>query len=133
MTKTELEGYRRNLLELGKRLGGDFAAVAGEAFRTSGGEASGSLSNAPLHLADLGTDNFEQEMAVSLLENAGHTLEQIRAALECIAQGTYGRCQECGKAIPRPRLQALPYTLHCVDCARKIQAERGQWQGPTGL
>ena len=42
----------------------------------AGGEASGSLSNAPLHLADLGTDNFEQELAVSLVENAVQTLDQ---------------------------------------------------------
>jgi DnaK suppressor protein len=133
MTKTELEGYRQSLLTLGRRLGGDFAAVAGEAFRTSGGEASGSLSNAPLHLADLGTDNFEQELTVSLLENAGQALEQIRAALERLAEGTYGRCQECGKTIPRLRLQALPYTPHCVECARKSQAAGAEWQGPKGL
>jgi DnaK suppressor protein len=133
MTKTELEGYRQSLLTLGKRLGGDFAAVASEAFRMSGGEASGGLSNAPLHLADLGTDNFDQELTVSLLENAGQALEQIRAALERVAEGTYGQCQECGKAIPRLRLQALPYTPHCVDCARKSEAAGGEWQGPKGL
>jgi RNA polymerase-binding transcription factor DksA len=132
MTQTELEEYRQSLLALGKRLGGDFAGIAGEAFRTSGGEASGSLSNAPLHLADLGTDNFEQEMAVSLLENAGQNLEQIHDALNRIAEGTYGRCLECGKAIPRQRLQALPFTPYCVDDARKIQAGE-ESQGPAGL
>jgi RNA polymerase-binding transcription factor DksA len=133
MTKMELEGYRQSLLVLGKRLGGDISGVAREALRRSGGEASGSLSNAPLHLADLGTDNFEQELAVSLVENSVQTLDQIAAALGRIDEGTYGRCQECGRQIPAKRLQALPYTPHCVDCARRIQAEEAEWQGPQGL
>jgi RNA polymerase-binding transcription factor DksA len=121
MTQVELEKYQQRLLALGKRLTGDVSGLTGEALRQTGGEASGNLSNTPLHLADLGTDNFEQEVTLSLLETEGRRLEEIAAALERIRQKTYGTCQECRKEIPRERLDALPDTRYCVDCARKSQ------------
>ena len=121
MTKAELETYREALLALRKRLTGDVSHLADEALRARGGEASGSLSNAPLHMADLGTDNFEQEFTLSLLENEEQALDEISAALDRIDKGTFGLCEECGKEIPRERLKALPYARRCVACARKLE------------
>jgi DnaK suppressor protein len=121
MSKADLESYRRILLVLRTRLTGDVSNLANEALRARGGEASGSLSNAPIHMADLGTDNFEQEFTLSLIQNQEQALEEITDALERINQGTFGKCEECGGAIAKGRLQALPYTRHCVACARKIQ------------
>ena len=125
MNQAELESYRRKLLELGRRLKGDVSGLESEALRTTGGEASGNLSNTPLHLADLGTDTYEEEIALDLLQNEEQLLEEIAAALDRIERGTFGRCEECGKEIPRERLNALPYTRHCVACARKVQGEAG--------
>jgi RNA polymerase-binding protein DksA len=121
MTKADLESYRETLLSLRSRLSGDVSHLTDEALRATGGEASGSLSNAPLHMADLGTDNFEQEFAFTLLQNQEQALDEIREALERIRQGTFGRCEECGAPIPKARLQAVPYARHCVECARKLQ------------
>ena len=121
MTKAELESYREALLTLRTRLRGDISHLADEALRARGGEASGSLSNAPLHMADLGTDNFEQEFTLGLLQNEEQMLQEIDAALHRLDQGTFGRCEECQRPIPKARLQALVYTRHCVDCARKLQ------------
>ncbi len=121
MTKTEMEKYRDRLLAMGRRIQSDFAGVANEALRGIGGEASGNLSNAPFHLADLSNDTFEHEVAVGLLENQSQMLEQISAALERINNGSYGKCLECGTAIPPARLDALPYTPHCVQCADRVQ------------
>ena len=121
MTKAELETYGEALRSLRERLTGDVSHLADEALRARGGEASGSLSNAPLHMADLGTDNFEQEFTLSLLQNQEQALTEIDEALQRIRQGTFGRCEECQGPIPKPRLQALPYTRHCVACARKLQ------------
>ena len=121
MTKPELENFRKLLEGLRRRLTGDVSHLADEALRARGGEASGSLSNAPLHMADLGTDNFEQEFTLSLLENQEQMLEEIVAALDRMDKGTFGKCEECGATIPKGRLQALPYTRHCVECARKLQ------------
>ena len=121
MTKTDLETFRQSLLNLRARLSGNLSHLAEEALRTTGGENSGGLSNTPIHMADLGTDNFEQEFTLSLIQNEEQVLEEIREALNRIDRGTYGKCEECGSPIPKARLQALPYTRHCVNCARKVQ------------
>ena len=119
--KPDLETYRETLLALRERLKGDVSHLTSEALHTTGGETSGGLSNAPLHPADLGTDNFEQEFNLSLLQNQEQTLDEISEALDRMGKGTFGRCEECGGAIPKGRLQALPYARHCVACARKNQ------------
>ena len=125
MDKTDQENYRRRLTSLRARLAGDVTQLADEALRKNGGPASGNLSNTPMHLADLGTDAFEEEMTLGLLENQEQTLDQTRAALARLDAGTYGRCEECGREIGRERLNALPHTPHCIDCARRLQTEGG--------
>ncbi len=123
MTQAELEGYRQQLLGLRDRLRGDVSHLTREALRETGGEASGSLSNTPIHMADLGTDNFEQEFTLGLIQNEEQALDEIDAALVRVEQKTFGRCEDCQKEIPRPRLQALPYARYCVECARKHEQE----------
>jgi RNA polymerase-binding transcription factor DksA len=121
MTKSELEAHRRQLLSMRDRLNGNVAHLADEALRTSDSDSSGNLSHMPIHMADLGTDNFEQENTLSLLANEEHLLTEITAALGRIDNGTYGQCEECrGEILPKGRLKELPYTRFCVDCARKL-------------
>jgi DnaK suppressor protein len=121
MTKAELNHYREILQSLRNRLNGDVSHLADEALRKAGGEASGSLSNMPIHMADLGTDNFEQEFTLNLLQNEEQVLDEITAALDRINQGAFGRCEECQVEIPKARLQAVPYARYCVECARKVE------------
>jgi RNA polymerase-binding transcription factor DksA len=121
MTKSELDTFRDRLLEIRGRLNGDVSHLADEALKARGGEASGSLSNAPLHPADLGTDNYEQEFTLGLLQNQEQALADIAEALDRIDKGTFGKCEECGELIPKGRLQTLPYARYCVECARKLQ------------
>lgn len=119
MTGTELASYRLRLTDQAKRLDADRSQLKGEALQPAGGETSGGLSDVPLHLADLGTHYFEEEVTLSLLENEEQLIEEINGALERIDQGTFGRCESCGRDIASERLHALPYTRHCVKCARK--------------
>ena len=77
MTKAELDTFRERLLALRSRLNGDVSHLADEALKARGGEASGSLSNAPLHPADLGTDNYEQEFTLGLLQNQENALAEV--------------------------------------------------------
>src|SRR5437764_595465 len=79
-------------------------------------EASGGLSNAPLHLADLANDHFEQEVAAGLLQNEQALLGAIEVAMDRVEDGTYGKCIRCGKEIPEERLKAVPYASRCVAC-----------------
>jgi DnaK suppressor protein len=118
MTKAELETYRQRLVDMGTRLEADVSSLADEALRPSGGEQSGSLSSVPVHPADLGTDNYEQEVAADLLGNERDTLAAVRTALDRIEQGTYGQCGVCGRPISRERLDTVPYTTLCIDHAR---------------
>src|SRR5205085_667523 len=122
------ETFRNKLRALAKRLGGDVKGLEDEAFR-AGGEASGNLSNAPLHLADLGTDTFEEEVTLRLLETEERTLEETVAALRRLDAGTFGTCERCGRDIAEARLQALPYTRYCVECARAVQQEGSEAAG----
>lgn len=123
MNKAELKVYKERLLALRARLRGDVNQLADAALRKSRSEANGDLSTMPIHMADIGTDNFEQEFTLSLMENEGTALEQIEGALERIEESTFGQCEECGAKIPKARLNAIPYTPFCVKCASS--AERG--------
>jgi DnaK suppressor protein len=114
----ELDGFRNVLLTLRARLRGDLDQMTDEALRRKP-ESSGNLSNVPLHMADVGTENYDQEFTLGLIENEQGTLELVQAALNRLDAGTYGKCLECGEPIGRQRLQYLPYVKCCIQCARK--------------
>jgi RNA polymerase-binding transcription factor DksA len=125
MTHTEVEAFRRQLLALRERLDGDVSHLTDEALHTAGDQAGSNLSHVPLHMADLGTDNYERENTLRLLANEGRLLQEITSALERIDKGTFGRCEECGGPIvPRERLKELPYTRYCVTCAQERDRKR---------
>lgn len=121
MKKADMKVYRERLLDLRARLRGDVSTMADAALRKTRTEANGDLSSMPIHMADIGSDNFEQEFTLSLMQSDGATLGHIEGALERIEEGVYGRCQECGGIVPKMRLNAIPYTPFCVKCAAKIQ------------
>ena len=133
MTSEQREQYRQRLLSMAVRLKGADATVGGEALRQSGGDASGNLSNVPLHLADVSTEAFEQEMSTSLLQNERELQTEVAAALDRCEQGTFGRCEGCGGSITDGRLQAVPYTRYCVDCAQKAEEDGEVGFQPTLL
>lgn len=119
--KTELKVYREKLMALRARLRGDVSGMVSAALRKTRSESSGDLSSMPIHMADIGTDNFEQEFTLTLMQGEEGTLELIEAALERIEKGTYGLCEECSQRIPKARLNAIPYTPYCVKCASDFQ------------
>ncbi len=118
MKKAEAKVYKKQLLALRARLRGDVTQLAEAALKGNGD--AGDLSRMPIHMADIGSDNFEQEFTLSLMENDEGTLGAIEHALERIEEGTYGDCEECGNKIPKLRLEAIPYAAHCVKCASKL-------------
>ncbi len=123
MKKADMKVYKERLVSLRSRLRGDVTQMADAALKKNRMENSGDLSSMPIHMADIGTDNFEQEFTLSLMETEEGTLGAIEQALERIEDGSYGTCEECGATIPKARLNAIPYTPHCIRCAEK--AERG--------
>ncbi len=123
MKNAEMQVYKDQLLILRARLRGDVSHMADAALRKSRSEANGDLSSMPIHMADIGSDNFEQEFTLSLMENDGGTLAQIEASLERIEDGTYGQCDDCGMKIPKSRLNAIPYATLCVRCAQQQEQQ----------
>jgi DnaK suppressor protein len=118
----ELEAFRDALLDLRSRLRGDLDQMTDEALRRDQPDSSGNLSNVPLHMADVGTENYDQEFTLGLIENEQGTLELVNEALVRLNHGKFGRCEECNEPIAKPRLQALPYTRHCIQCARELES-----------
>jgi RNA polymerase-binding protein DksA len=117
----ELGSIRQTLQSLRARLRGDLNQMTDEALHWDNAGGTGNLSNVPLHMADLGTDNYDQEFTLGLIENEQETLELINEALSRMEKGTYGQCAECDEPITKPRLQAIPYAKHCIHCARKLE------------
>jgi DnaK suppressor protein len=93
--------------------------------REGSGADDGELSSIDQHPGDLGSETFEHEKNLSLLEQVNDELLQIEAALHRLEQGTYGVCQACGRKIAEERLEALPATRFCVDDQAKAERELG--------
>ncbi|HEX3812544.1 MAG TPA: TraR/DksA C4-type zinc finger protein [Mycobacteriales bacterium] len=69
--------------------------------------------------ADAGSKAFEREQELSLLHNKQDLITQAEHAVERIESGTYGRCEGCGEAIAKARLQAFPSATRCVSCKQR--------------
>lgn len=126
MKKTELSEFKHLLESLQARLRGDVSQLTKEALGTDRQDGGGE-SKSPTHMAELGSETFEQDFALSLVVNEQETLSEITVALLKIKAGTFGLCESCVKegktptqsAIPKARLRVIPYARHCVDCTRK--------------
>ena len=89
-----------------------------EALRSAGGS---NLSNLPLHMADMGTDNYEQEFTLGLVEKDRGLLREINSALAKIQNGTYGICEGTGKPIAKASLEAKPWAKYSVEYMQKLE------------
>ncbi len=111
--KRELEQFRQALHTLRSGRIGDKESREQEALRAQGQDVSVD------HMADFGTDNYEQEFTLGIVEQDVETLRDIHDALARIKDGSFGLCEECLKPVARARLRALPYARLCVDCKMK--------------
>jgi DnaK suppressor protein len=115
MKEDELKKFETLLLakkqELLKEMG-----IIGETHKATIKESTGDLSHYSYHMADQGTDNMEREMAFAFASKSGRLVYHIDEALRRIADGTYGKCQKCGKTIQRARLAAVPHARLCIQC-----------------
>ena len=78
-----------------------------------------SHSKMPIHMADIGTDNYEQEFTLELIENDRNLLREIDEALDRIENGTYGICLATGKPISKSRLKHKPWAKYCIEYVRE--------------
>jgi RNA polymerase-binding transcription factor DksA len=80
-------------------------------------EAAGvaEMSTIDQHQADLGTETFERERDLSLLQDVEQEIADVRRAFVRLDRGIYGRCEACGTQIPDERLAALPAARFCLE------------------
>ena len=62
-----------------------------------------------------------QQLVYNLDQEGRQELAQIESALRRIAEGTYGACEQCGEVIQDARIEAVPYTKHCIECAVSLE------------
>jgi len=74
--------------------------------------------------ADLASDMMDKMMGALVSSNYEKNLERINAALDRIERGEFGKCLVCSTDIPPARLEALPFTLYCIDCQKEIEKKR---------
>jgi DnaK suppressor protein len=117
MQQAVLKKYKQKLIALEDRVSGDvdrlINAMPDEVHSPS------NLSNVPTHNADADVETFESDL--ELIRNEQDLHGKVHAALARIEDGTYGICDRCGKPINPARLDAIPYTTYCKECAELVE------------
>ena len=124
LSAKELAAFKAVLLRRREEIFQNVHEIEGETLRKSRLDASGDLSSMPIHMADLGTDNFQQEFSLGLMDSERQLIVEIDDALHRIETGTYGICEGTGKPIPKARLEAQPWARYSVEYARMIEEGR---------
>ena len=124
LKKAELAQFRQLLLGIKARIQGDVEDLTDAALERT--HRSGD-SKSPTHIAELGSQAYEQEFSLRVVERDQEVLEEIHAALKRIENGTYGLCAGCVEdgrstakaSIAKARLKVIPYARNCAECERK--------------
>lgn len=122
LARKELERYRAILLQKRRELIGDVSNMEDEALLQS----SGSLSHLPQHMAEQGSDAFDQAMSLDLAAVDRNLIREIEDALKRINDGTYGVCERTGEQIKPERLNEIPWARYTIEAARAL--ERSPYQ-----
>jgi RNA polymerase-binding protein DksA len=124
LESTDIEHFKQLLLQKRLEILKNVSEIEDEALKKPRLDATGDLSSMPIHMADLGTDNFEQEFALDLMDGERKLIHEIDDALARIDQGIFGICEGTGKPIPKARLEAQPWARYCVEYARNLEEGR---------
>ena len=108
----QLEQFRKLLFLKRAEVTGDMQNLSDAAM------GSGEAGTMPIHMADIGSDNWEQEFALDLLANERSLVREIDEALDRIHHRTYGICLATHRPIGVARLRAKPWAKYCIEYAR---------------
>jgi len=117
LTAEEIEEFKNILLAKRREILGNVSSMENDTLHHERSE----LSNMPIHMADAGTDNFEIENTIGLMDSEKKILQDIYDALNRIDEGTFGVCENNSEPIPKKRLEAIPWTRYCLACASKLE------------
>ncbi len=122
MSERELERYHEMLLKARTELVGRVEITEKEALKSN----DGNLSTMPLHMADIGTDTFEQSFALEFAQQDRVLVREVDDALGRIKDRTFGLCMQTGKPIPKGRLDAKPWARFTIEAERVEERSRGR-------
>lgn len=114
MKTSEIDGYKERLRALRSELIGEIKRLQETAIDDIKSDTD--LSNVPIHNADHDSEGLQAVIGLEKVE--GHLLNQVNNAIRRIDEGTFGKCEDCGGEIHPERLEELPYTAWCIECAR---------------
>ena len=116
--------YYKLLLELRDHVNEGLATHTEEALKKTGKEDTGDVSAYSQHMADAGTDSFDRDFALSLVNNEQEALYEIADAIDRMKDGSYGVCEITQKPIPHDRLVAVPFTRYSAEGQRQVEKTR---------
>ena len=119
LTRSDLNQYREQLVQRRAEILGDVVALESDARTHSGDHLS------PEHMADVGSNNYEQEFRLGLVESERKILVEIDDALMRIQNRVYGVCLEQAVPIGKARLDAKPWAKYCIEVVREKE-RRGE-------
>ncbi len=121
LTKAQLEHYRHILLNKRAELLGDMRHLEDEALRNDSGRSNATSQ----HLAEQGSDSYEQTLNLNLAASDRDRINEIDAALTRIADRTYGLCELTFEPIRRARLDEIPWARYTIEAARELDRRNG--------
>ena len=119
MDQKDLEKFKNRLLVLRREVLSHMRDIQEEEQEASIKEATGENSSYTFHLADQGTNTYNQDNHFRSIERDCQSLYFIDQALEKIEDLTYGYCEDCGNSINSKRLEVIPHTSYCFNCQSK--------------
>ena len=72
-------------------------------------------------IADRAASSYTKEFLFHQSNNDRQLLQMVEGALERLREGAFGECISCGKEINAKRLEAVPWTRHCIECQEKLE------------
>ena len=117
MRKRDLEKFRPRLFEMRAELIHEVQRIE-EAIQEDL-QTPGDISHLPTHNADSDAEGIDAQIA--LAQNEEGILEAVEEALERFEAGTFGQCEQCHQPISDERLEAIPYSPYCIQCAQQLE------------
>ena len=118
VNKRQLKHFEKRLIEERIKLLKELGYFEDKIFNDSQRDAAGDLSAYSVHMADQASDAQEREKAYHMASSEGRLLYHIDEALARIKNGTYGKCDSCGKKIGKERLEIVPHARLCIECKK---------------
>jgi len=117
LTAAEISKFKTLLLTKRNEILGNVLSMEDETLHRQRSD----LSNMPIHIPDAGSDNYEIEHTLGLMDSERKLIKEIDEALNRMENGTYGICEGSGESIPRARLEAIPWTKYCIAYASMLE------------